>query len=270
MQQTYDAPGPLRVSVESPYGDVTVTTHDAPRAEVEVRALRDDEGSREAAEQTLVELTGSDLRIEVPKRHGGLFFGRDPKIAIDVRVPHDSALAFTTASADVRAAGRYADVRGRTASGDVTVAEAGSVRVESASGDLRVEEVRGDADLKTASGNVRAGHVAGRLTASVVSGDLRVGSAGAGAHASAVSGDIDLEAVGGGDVEVRSVSGDVLVGIAPGCRVHVDVTTVSGDLSSDLDLGETPGEGGDGPVVEVRGRTVSGDLRIRRAKPAHA
>jgi hypothetical protein len=269
MQQTYDAPGPLRIRVESPYGDVNVVTHDEPRAEVEVRALRDDDASHEAVERTTVELAGDNLRIEVPKLHGGRLFGRDPKIAVYVRVPHDSTLTFTTASADVDAKGRYAEVRGRTASGDVTVADAGTVRVETASGDLWIVDVRGDAELKTASGDARARRVGGRVTASAVSGDVSVGSAGAGARVTVVSGDIDIEAVGGGDVEVRIVSGDVLVGLAPGCRVHVDVASVSGDLSSDVELGDAPGEGGDGPVVHVTGRTVSGDLRIRRANPAH-
>lgn len=265
--ETFEVDGPVQVSVECPVGEVRVATADAPRAEVEVRALRDDDASREAVANTRVELRGNELVVEVPK-HGWSFFGRDPKIQVDLTVPHDSALAFTTASADVRATGRYADVRGRTASGDVTVTEAGSVRLETASGDLRVDEVRGPAGVKTASGDVRLGHVAGAVDASVMSGDLEVRAADTGGSLHAVSGDIDLASVAQGDVEVRSVSGDVTVGVRPGVRVHVDVTTVSGDLRSDVELTDVPSDGdadASGPSVAIRGRTVSGDLRVRRA-----
>jgi len=38
----------------------------------------------------------------------------------------------------------------------------------------------------------------------------------------------------------------------------------TGDLRSDLPLDDAA-PGGDGPMVDIRGRTVSGDLRVRRA-----
>jgi hypothetical protein len=265
--QTFDTPGPLLVSITCPVGEVVVGTHDGPTARVEVVALKNDDQTREAVADTLVELRsagdGHELVIEVPKRTGS-FFGREPRIRVEVTAPHASSLGFATASADVTATGRFTTVRGKTASGDVTVTEAEDVRLESASGDVRVDEVRGEASLKSVSGDVKAGRVGGPLDASVVSGDLRVGSAERGGSANAVSGDIDLVAVGEGEVEVRTVSGDVTVGIREGSRVHVDVTTVSGDLRSDLALDDAP-NGGDGPLVDVRGRTVSGDLRVRRA-----
>ena len=261
--RTFETPGPVTVSVETAVGDVAVTTHDAPRTEVDVVALRDDEATRKAVEETVVEQRGEQVVVEVPKRTG-TWFGREPRLRIEVRAPHGSSLSFTTASADVKADGRLGDVRGRTASGDVSVPSAASVRVETASGDLRVGEVAGDASLKSASGDVKVGSVGGTLDASVVSGDLRVGSALQGGSAAAVSGDIELGAVTEGELNVRTVSGDVTVGVTRGSRVHVDVTTVSGDLSSDFDL-DGSGDEGEGPLLDVRGKTVSGDLRLRRA-----
>lgn len=263
--QSFETPGSVLLSIDNTVGEVDVTTHDAPRTEVEVTALEDDDASRDAVANTRVELRsdGGEVRVEVPRRHGA-FFGREPKVRVAVRAPHGAALAFRTASADVTAHGRLGAVRGKTASGDVEVEAADEVSVNTASGDLRLGEVRGTAELRSVSGDVEVRHVGGELSASVVSGDLRVASADRGGSVNAVSGEISLAAVTSGDVSLTSVSGDVTVGIREGSRVHVDVTTVSGDLRSDLDLGDAPPTG-DGPLVEVRGRTVSGDLRVRRA-----
>lgn len=261
--RTFETPGPVLVSVETAVGEVVVTTHDAPRTEVDVVALRDDEATRKAVEETRVEQRGDTVVVEVPKRSGS-WLGREPRLRVEVRAPHGTSLAFTTASADVTAHGRLGDVRGRTASGDVTVPAAESVRVETASGDLRIGDVAGDAELRSASGDVRVATVGGTLDANVVSGDLRVASAAQGGSAAAVSGAIELGAVTEGALTVRSVSGDVTVGVTRGSRVHVDVSTVSGDLKSDFDLGDSAAEG-EGPMLDVRGKTVSGDVRLRRA-----
>lgn len=269
---TYDIPGPLHVVVETAVADLVLDTHDEPTATVEVRALADDDVTREAVEGTRVELVARgdrhELLVVTPKR-SGIFFGREPRMRIEARVPEGATLLFKTASGDVTANGRLGDVRGKTASGDVTVGAAANVRVDTASGDVRVTEVSGDADARSASGEVTIGRVGGRLDAHVVSGDLRVDSVGAGGSAGTVSGDVTLTAVESGALAVRSVSGDVVVGIVPGARVHVDVTTVSGDLRSDVALDDAPASGtADGPVVDISGRTVSGDVHVRRAAAA--
>lgn len=266
--QTFETPGPVLVSVECPAGEVVVSTHDAPRTEVDVVALRDDETTRRVVEETVVEQRprgdgGSEIRVEVPRRHGS-FLGREAKIRVSVVAPQGSSLSFATASADVSCTGSLGEVRGKTASGDVTVPAAASVRVDTASGDLRIGDVDGEAALRSASGDITVGTVGGTLDASVVSGDLRVGAAPVGGAAAAVSGDIELSSVREGSLSVRSVSGDVTVGVVQGSRVHVDVSTVSGDLKSEIDLSEAGGDG-DGPLLDVRGKTVSGDVRLKRA-----
>ena len=69
-----------------------------------------------------------------------------------------------------------------------------------------------------------------------------------------------MRALCAGDLKVQSVSGDVDIGVGPGLALWLDVSSVSGSTSSDLELGEKPGEGG--IPVELRVRTVSGDIRV--------
>ncbi|HVD29521.1 MAG TPA: hypothetical protein VNC79_13625, partial [Mycobacteriales bacterium] len=76
-------------------------------------------------------------------------------------------------------------------------------------------------------------------------------------------GDVTVGAVTGGTVQVTTVSGDASVGVTPGLRVWLDLSSVSGRIVSQLDDG---GPAGDGPAaLTLAMRSVSGDLRIHRA-----
>ena len=70
-----------------------------------------------------------------------------------------------------------------------------------------------------------------------------------------------LHLAGGLDVPT---SGDVLIGIRQGSRLHVDARSLSGDTSSDVELGSVE-VSNDGPLVWVKAATMSGDIRIVRA-----
>ena len=53
------------------------------------------------------------------------------------------------------------------------------------------------------------------------------------------------------------------IGVRRGSKVFLDCNTVSGDTSSELEL-TTDAPGGTGPLVEIRAKTVSGDIGSRR------
>ena len=78
--------------------------------------------------------------------------------------------------------------------------------------------MHGEAIVRTASGDVRVEEAADSITAQTASGDLRIGSATA------------------GRVTLQSASGDQQVGIRRGSAVHLDVRTMSGDATSELEV----------------------------------
>lgn len=251
LEQTFTIPLPLTLEVVIPSGDIDIETADGGEARVVV------DGDERLLEE--VEIRQDGNRIVVAYR-GKAKFGFsfapfslvwDNQLKVRATIPHGGSVKIKTASADTKIAGRL-----------------DSLDVNAVSGDVHVRgEITGAATLKTVSGDAELGSVGGNLSLQSVSGDLRVGPVGGSAETKTVSGDIRFDVVSAGDVRFTSVSGDIEIGIAEGSVLDVDAGSTSGDLSSEVPLGSEPvGGGGDGgPTVVVRGRTISGDVRVFRA-----
>lgn len=266
--ESFDVADRAGLALRVPSGDVSVETGLEGRIELELVPLRDDDATREAIENAQVGIRprkagGDEVYVEVQKRFGWL--GRGPRIGVKARCPRGTHLECMTASADVVARGSYGDVAVKTASGDVLVDEvAGTLAVHTASGDARADSVGGDAALHGVSGDVIVGRVGGALAGHTVSGDLIVGPVEGEVTVNTVSGDVQLEEVAA-SARIQAVSGDVRVAVRPGLRVFIDASSVSGSMRSELDVESTP-PAEEGPVVELRAKTVSGDVTIARAR----
>jgi hypothetical protein len=275
IERSFHTPGPLRLDLAVPAGEIDVETVDGEETTVFLDA--DDERALEGATVELRELGGGhELVVEVERRRGilggmiNISIGNvslgNERFRLRVRAPHGPRLAVRSASADLDARGRYADADVKTASGEIELgAVDGDAAVKTASGDVSVAGVGGSLRVQSVSGDVRAERIGGTLTAQLVSGDLAVGEVGAGATTKSVSGDQELTIVAG-EANLTSVSGDMRVGIRRGSRLYVDANSLSGDLDSEVELADAPhGDGGEGPLVELRAKTVSGDFRVVRA-----
>jgi DUF4097 and DUF4098 domain-containing protein YvlB len=251
LDQTFHTPLPLELEVGIPSGDIDIETTEGEESHIVV------EGDERLLSE--VEIRQDGNRVVVAYRGKGKFgfsfspftlvWGED--LRVRATVPHGAGVKVKTASADTGVSGRV-----------------GSLEINSVSGDVRVRgEVGGGATVKTVSGDAQLDRVGGNLSVQAVSGDVRVGPIGGSADTKTVSGDVRLEAVSAGDVRFTSVSGDIEIGIAQGSAVDVDAGSTSGDLSSEVPLGSDPLDAGDGsaPTVVLRGRTVSGDVKVFRA-----
>lgn len=261
---SFSTPEPPRVRVRVPAGTVTLDAGESNETTVELEPLRNDEATREAIERATVEQHGDRIVVEIGKAGWG-FFGRSPQIGVRVRCPHGTSLDCETASADVVASGRLGDVEVKSASADVFLDHVtGTLSVNSASGDVRVDDLDGDGRINTVSGDARVAAVRGELTASTVSGDVELGELHRSVTVQSVSGDQRLRSIRAGEIQLKSVSGDVAVGVLMGTRLFIDANSTSGDVRSELDVGDKPAEG-NGSEASLRVKTVSGDIAVTRA-----
>ena len=261
MHRSFDTPTPPRLRVRVAAGLVTIEPADVAETTVDLTALRDDEATRDAIERATVEQRGDEIVVEIEKSGWGLF-SRSAKVDLRVRCPHDTSLDLNTASADLSANGRLGEVTVKSASGDVGLAHVGPLVVTTASGDVRVQELQADGRVNTVSGDLRIAGVRAELAANSVSGDVELGDVDDSVSVQSVSGDQRLRALHAGDVKLTSVSGDVEVGVLVGTRLYIDASSTSGDVRSELDVGNEPAS--DGPEAQLRVKTVSGDIALVR------
>ncbi len=285
MEKTFETPGAVRLYVENEVGLIAITARQAGSTIVSLEPATPD--AEELIERAAVECRsipdGHVVAVKVSRRNGMRFVRRNA-VTVRVQVPEGSDVKVTAGSADVEIMGSVGSVDVSTSSGDVSTDDVagdvtaksgsggitlgtvgGSLRVHTASGDLRCSSVAGTALFATATGDVELGAASSRVDVKGTSGRVRLGELSHGARIMNVSGDVRVLSVDRGALHVRSVSGDVSVGVASEVDLHVDVETMSGSVSSEIPLDDAPGTGRRENRVELSVRSVSGNVDIARA-----
>jgi DUF4097 and DUF4098 domain-containing protein YvlB len=260
-RETFETPGPLTLDIRVPNGDIELETLEGTETVVELSADSDLED--EARIELRPKRDGHELSIVIEKKFG-FFRGRD-EVRLRVTTPPGADVEVSTASADTEGRGEFGKLDVNTASGDVRFDKAtGDVAVNSASGDFKMDEVVGGLTVNTASGDVELGRLAGEGKIRSASGDVQLEEAEASIKVQTASGDVQIDCVREGDVVLQTASGDIEVGIKQGSKLWIDAKSMSGETSSDLEIGDAP-PAGDGPMVEVRATAMSGDITVKRA-----
>ena len=260
----FDRTTPVTVALKANRGKVDITASDGATVSADIVPLDGSEAAAEAARNTRVSLDGDTLYIQPPPVSGWNWW-RTPKLGITVQVPTGSSISAKLASADLRATGRYTTAHVSTASGDLWIEDVtGDAHLGSASGDCQIGHVGGSLSAKSASGDIEIGDVTGDVTVGSASGDIVVRDAGGSVSGGTASGDVEVGVVRRGKTTLKSASGDIGVGVAAGTGVWMDVNTASGSTSNGLAM-SGPSAVPQSATLELRIRTASGDIRIRRA-----
>jgi DUF4097 and DUF4098 domain-containing protein YvlB len=256
--------GTAHLDIRTASGEITVRTGVVGEVRVTI------EGAD--AEDFVVSQLGDTITIG----HDSRWRIRSRSVRVAIETPPGSGVDLATATADVRLTGALGAARIKTATGDVSVDRADRLEISTASGDCRIGEIDDDARVNAVAGTCSGRGVGGRFSASTASGDIRIARVGGDVDVATTSGDIRIERCDGDDISIRSVSGDVSVGLPTGVRVDADLSTLSGRTTlpepasspaptspSSASPSATSGE--PRRPVRLRLRSVSGDLRVDRA-----
>ena len=264
----YPCSEPIDLRIGIAAGSVAVTAE--PTDVVTVRAqlgrtggsARESADAGQLADYLTVDYADGRLEISEPEKRGLRW--RDKSLHLVISAPDGSRCNITTASADVTCRGEYGAVEITTASGRVDVHSVrGPAEITTISGGVQVDEAA-EPTLQTASGRIAVRHATGDLTARTASGNISVGLAEASVTARTASGEVRISSVARGRTDLNSVSGDIEVKVAQGTGVYLDLASVTGRVSSDLEPSDQDGQ----EDLQLRSRTVSGAIRIARAAAA--
>ena len=260
-RETFNTPGPLRLEVRVPSGRIDLETVEGDETIVEL------DGSPEIEDEARIEVRprrdGHEVIVVIEDR--GLFRRFRGDVRVRVSTPPGADVEVSTASADVEGRGEFGGLEVNTASGDVAFEDVGGdAQVNSASGDVKISRVQGALTVNTASGDLEIDYVGGNAKVRSASGDVSIEEAEASLKVQTASGDLQAGSVREGDVTLQTASGDIEIGVKQGSKLWIDARSMSGDTSSEFDVGDAPPDG-EGPLVEIRATAMSGDISIRRA-----
>jgi DUF4097 and DUF4098 domain-containing protein YvlB len=218
------------------------------------------DSSREAEFE--VSQTGDTITVRRPP-NGGAGSRRASSTRVRAGVPVGTTVRISCASADVTAEVRLNEAYIDTASGDVALWEVRSAKIKTASGDVAVGTASSDISLRTASGDVKIGDAAGRTELSTASGSVDLGTARGPVSSSTASGDLDIERYEGTDLDLKSASGSIRIGMPAGTKVALDANSLSGRIRLP-DRTPSGVSRSDRLQVRARLRTISGDIELIR------
>jgi hypothetical protein len=265
IEKTFTVEGMPRLRVQNVSGETAIRVGEAGQVRVVARK-RVKGGSADRAKRLLenveviIEQKGNDIFVEPhlyeqERTWLDLFRGKRFRVDFEITVPRETAVNAQTVSGDL-------DLNGTR----------GPTRMESVSGDVNVADVQGPMRLKSVSGDVQCTDYVGAVEGSSVSGDVDIRGRVRACELHTVSGDIsvDLDPEAGRESRLKTISGDVEVGLLTSSCV-CDYHTASGDLECEEPARIIREGRKDRTIIIGEGRghllvkTVSGDLTIKAA-----
>jgi DUF4097 and DUF4098 domain-containing protein YvlB len=211
-----------------------------------------------------IQVDTRDPTFEVTRRGDTILASgeRSGRADVTVHAPSMIDVEVSTASAEVEILTPVGRLEVASASGDLVFDTAVRLQTKSASGTVGGNGVEGEARCITASGDIRIGVIGDRADFSTASGDVVIEECHGELSVASLSGDIRIGRLTGPELNAKSVSGGVRIGIPPRTRLDLDASTLSGKVR--LPASSAPSPEPAEREMSVKVRLVSGNLRIDR------
>lgn len=203
----------------------------------------------------------SDPRFEIHQRVDAIEATGGGRTYVTVDLPPSGDVEVETSSGDIIVNTPVARLGASTASGNIDFGSTERLRAKTASGRIRGDQVTGEAKCVTASGSIKITRLMDRSDLSTASGDVTIGECAGIVTCATLSGSVRIEKVTAPSAKVKSMSGDVKLGIPPRTRLELDAESLSGNVR----LPE-PNPNPEPPEREIslKVKLVSGDLKIEK------
>lgn len=243
--ETFQVGQTVRVVAKTRSGDIRVLAGDPGSVLIAI------DGNADSFE---INQTGDVITVE-SRRRGLIGSSSD----VTLTVPAVAVVDLSCSSGDIDVQGEIGELKASVASGDVRADKVTTIcRVNSASGDITLGSAS-EAEINTASGTVRIDAIARDLRINSASGDAFIGEVGGSFRSKLASGTIRIDAMRGGEVRHKSMSGDLYLGIPPRRTVELDYSSLSGRLHNRVSRGDgSPSE----KLLVLSVNTVSGNLNL--------
>ena len=256
---TADRPGPVTLDLDVSLGEVRVLTENREHAELTLEPTNpDDATARDLIDRATQTTHAGTFGVAVPRPAGhgstnsvvhaghingvlmgsadGLIINGQPvataasagAVTVTARLPHNSAVAMRTTSADLLTTGTLKRVAYRSESGSLTIDLAGTVDGQVVSGGLSVSDA-GTVRANTTSGSVLIGQ-ADEITARTVSGTVDIAGLRGTGRVESVSGPVRAHATRDAELAASTVSGAIHLTAADGVAFRTRPSTVSGRI----------------------------------------
>ncbi|HUK22385.1 MAG TPA: DUF4097 family beta strand repeat-containing protein [Gemmatimonadales bacterium] len=250
-----------RLELSNPHGSIVVRTW--AQSAVRVHA--------EHSEGDQVQITSGSavLTIGASSRHG-----MSEEVNYTITVPRSMPLNLSGVHTDIDIDGSEAAVSAQTVNGDVKCRGGkGQISLQSVSGSVALQATDGRMDVHTVSDEIRFTDVQGEISAETVSGDVTLeGVKSSDVEVSTVSGNVLYNGtlLDNGRYRFSTHNGDVAIAIPDKANAAVSVSTFNGDFNSSFPVSVTGSTkqrfnftlGSGSARIELA--TFNGDIKLRR------
>ena len=234
--------------------------------EPQLRVRFEQNGSEKGTVQVVQD--GDTLRIS--HQMTPCFFCDDDTM-YELEVPKNIQVEVHSISGDIEAHDLVGMLSVASQSGEIKLNNLqGSLSATTSSGDIRVDESNmTEATLETTSGEIVFSGSSDKILSKSVSGDIQIENDRASQFMlSTASGDLSYIGQAASSSDVATISGDVKLKLSRESNTALTLSTVSGDLESDINLSELiknpqmlSGKMGTG-AIPLNVHTTSGDIHI--------